>query len=169
LNAIAQISCERFKEMSTHNLVRFPWDINGSYMIANLRMNFRRDSRSLKINCVEAKELSLTRKTRAQPWKYYIHHLFYLASTFFSNFLPFIMASTELFVARTFVIRLKETGKEEKKDKYSRACTLSLSIARLAPNESIANVYYRVNYLIRWLHMWCRNELYLARCAMKVS
>jgi len=103
------------KEMSTRNLVRFLRDINGSYMITNLRMNFRRDSRSLKINCVEAKELSLTRKTRAQPWKYYIHHLFYLASTFFLTFFLLLWQVRNYSLLELSQSDWKKRGKKKKR------------------------------------------------------
>lgn len=131
----------------------------------NPRKNFRRDTAFPRgTHCVEAKELSLTRKTRAQPWKYYIHHLFYLASIFRLTF--FLLWQVRNYsLLENPVVRTKREGRKEKGTKRPRTCAwnIVLSVARLALNRILC-----CRYLLR-LHMWCKDRKWVvlsAKCAV---
>lgn len=128
---------------NTHNMIKFPRDINSSYIIINLRMNFWRDSRfPYGTNCVEAKELSLTRKTRAQPWKYYIYHFFYFASIFHLTFFLLLWQVRNQSLFELSQIRLKEMKRKRKKTNLFTCVRFIVSlIARSASNGIL---YYRV-------------------------
>lgn len=102
------------------------------YAITNLRVNFRRDFR------VSLAELTASRQRNFPSPERLGHNpeniIYIISSTFrllylLSNFLPFIMASTELFVARIFAIRLKEMGKDTSVS--SRVCVGSCFRSRV--------------------------------------